>query len=73
MRKVLWVMMCIVLLSLPVSVMASTSAEKQTAIDSGLAYVTSTQNADGSWTNGYSGANYASAYTGVTTGNGGTS
>jgi hypothetical protein len=33
------VMMCIVLLSLPVSVMASTSVEKQTAIDNGLAYL----------------------------------
>jgi len=33
----------------PVSLMASTSAEKQAAIDAGLAHLAATQNADGSW------------------------
>ena len=33
---------------------ASTSAEKQAAIDKGLAYLASTQNADGSWNYGFS-------------------
>lgn len=42
---------------------ASTSAEKQVAIDAGLAYLAKTQNANGSWTNETNGATFASAYT----------
>ena len=42
---------------------ASTSAEKQAAIDLGLKYLASTQQANGSWTNGYGGATFASAFT----------
>jgi hypothetical protein len=52
MQSLFAVMVSIVLLSLPVSLMASTSAEKQTAIDAGLAYLASTQNANGSWNYG---------------------
>jgi len=44
---------------------ASTSAEKQAAIDAGLAYLAATQNPDGSWSNGYGGAAFASANTGA--------
>ena len=44
---------------------ASTSADKQAAIDKGLAYLKTTQNADGSWSNGYGGATFASAFTGA--------
>jgi hypothetical protein len=46
------VMICIALSSLPASLMASTSADKQKAIDAGLAYLASTQNANGSWSYG---------------------
>jgi hypothetical protein len=42
---------------------ASTSAEKQAAIDLGLKYLANTQQANGSWTNGYGGATFASAFT----------
>jgi hypothetical protein len=42
---------------------ASTSAEKQAAIDAGLAYLASTQNANGSWT--YGGGTYNAAATGA--------
>ncbi len=44
---------------------ASTSADKQIAIDKGLAYLASHQNADGSWTIGAAGPGFASAYTGA--------
>lgn len=44
---------------------ASTSAEKQAAIDKGLAYLATTQNPDGSWSNGYGGATFSSAFTGA--------
>jgi hypothetical protein len=44
---------------------ASTSAEKQAAIDKGLAYLAATQNANGSWSNGYGGGTFASAFTGA--------
>jgi len=50
MRKLVLILVCIGLLSLPLSAMASTSAEKQAAIDKGLAWLASTQNAaNGSW------------------------
>src|SRR5512139_2977958 len=49
MRKLVLILLCIGLLSVPVISMAVTSAEKQAAIDAGLAYLASTQNADGSW------------------------
>jgi hypothetical protein len=52
MRKFVLVLFCIGLLSWPLSVMASTSAEKQAAIDAGLAWLASIQNADGSWSYG---------------------
>jgi hypothetical protein len=65
MRKILWVMVCILLVSLPVGVMASTSAQKQAAIDAGLAYLAAHQNADGSWSDNnsslYNAADTASA------------
>jgi hypothetical protein len=56
--------MCIgiVLLSLPRSLMASTSAEKQVVIDKGLAWLASTQQAGGYWNyGGYEVASTASA------------
>jgi hypothetical protein len=56
MRKLVLILVCIGLLSLPLSVMASTSAEKQTAIDNGLAYLAAHQNADGSWSDVNSGS-----------------
>jgi len=39
MKKLILILMCIGLLSLPLSAMAATSAEKQAAIDEGLAYL----------------------------------
>ena len=39
MKKLILILMCIGLLCLPLSAMASTSAEKQAAIDAGLAYL----------------------------------
>jgi hypothetical protein len=65
MRKILALSLSLALLVAAVgAVNASTSAEKQTAIDNGLAWLASTQNADGSWSNGYGGATYAVANTG---------
>jgi hypothetical protein len=61
MRKLVLILLCIGLLSLPVISMASTSAEKQVAIDAGLAYLASTQQADGSWTYPYGGTVAATA------------
>ncbi len=52
MKKLILVLVCIALLSLPVSLLASTSAEKQAAIDNGLAWLASTQQANGSWSYG---------------------
>lgn len=49
MKKLILILVCIGLLSLPLSVMASTSADKQAAIDDGLAYLAAHQNANGSW------------------------
>jgi hypothetical protein len=43
--------------------MATTSADKQTAIDAGLAYLAADQNPDGSWSNGYNGSQFAAADT----------
>jgi len=50
MKKLVLILVCIGLLSLPLSAMAITSAQKQTDINEGLAYLASTQNLDGSWT-----------------------
>ena len=65
MRKVLWGTLCIFLMGSPVSLMASTSAQKQAAIDAGLAHLADTQNSDGSWTDingsGYNAADTAAA------------
>lgn len=63
MKKLLWIIVSFLLLSFPASVMASTSAEKQTAINNGLAYLASTQQADGSWN--YGGGSYNAAATGA--------
>jgi len=66
MRKILVTLMALALLLAAVGVVnASTSDEKQVAIDKGLAYLASTQNGDGSWSNGYGGATFASAFTGA--------
>jgi hypothetical protein len=62
MRKLILILVCIGLLSLPMSAMAATSAEKQDAIDAGLAYLAATQNASGYWnTSGYPYADTAAA------------
>jgi hypothetical protein len=62
MRKMILILLCIGLLSLPLGAMASTSAEKQGAIDKGLAYLASTQQAGGYWNfGGYEVASTASA------------
>jgi hypothetical protein len=65
MRKLILILVCIGLLSLPLSLMASTSADKQAAIDAGLAYLAAHQNADGSWSDvnssAYNSADTASA------------
>jgi len=63
-KAFLWFVILGIIL-LPLSAMASTSADKQAAIDAGLAYLASTQNADGSWTNAYGGTTFASAHTGA--------
>jgi len=52
MRPLVLILVCIGLLSLPLGATASTSAEKQAAIDAGLAYLASTQQANGSWAYG---------------------
>jgi hypothetical protein len=59
MRKIFWCTICIFLMGLPASLMASTSAEKQAAIDAGLAHLAATQQAGGYW----SGGGYEAAYT----------
>jgi len=63
MKKLILILVCIGLLSLQISAMAATSAEKQAAIDAGLAYLASTQNAaSGYWnTSGYPMADTAAA------------
>jgi hypothetical protein len=53
MKKLILILVCIGLMSLPLSAMASTSAEKQAAIDAGLAYLAANQQANGSWSPGY--------------------
>jgi len=45
MKKLILILVCIGLLSLPLSAMAATEQEKRDAIDSGLAYLATTQNA----------------------------
>ncbi len=52
MKKLVLVFLCVGLLSSPVSLMAATEAQKQAAIDAGLAWLASQQNPDGSWTYG---------------------
>jgi hypothetical protein len=52
MKRLFLVFLCVGLLSSPVSLMAATEAQKQAAIDSGLAWLASQQNPDGSWTFG---------------------
>ena len=62
MKKLVLILVCIGLLSLPLNALADTSAEKQAAIDKGLAYLASSQNPDGSWSyGGYEPAATASA------------
>jgi hypothetical protein len=66
MRKTFTLFLALALLLGAVGVVnASTSAEKQAAIDAGLAYLAGTQNPNGSWSNGYGGATFASAFTGA--------
>ncbi len=60
---VLLVLLCIGLLCSPASLKAATEAEKQTAIDNGLAWLASQQQADGSWN--YAGGSYNEAATGA--------
>jgi hypothetical protein len=55
------VFVCVGLLCSPVRLMASTEAQKQAAIDAGLAYLASQQNPDGSWSYG----SYPQAATGA--------
>ncbi len=59
------VFLCVGLLCSPVSLMASTEVQKQTAIDAGLAYLASQQNADGSWTYSSAAGSYIQAATGA--------
>ena len=59
------VLIMVLALALATVANASTDAEKQAAIDKGLAYLAGTQNANGSWSNGYGGATFASAFTGA--------
>jgi len=66
MRKLLIFFMILALALMGAGVVnASTSAQKQAAIDAGLAYLAGDQNADGSWSNGYGGSGYAQADTGA--------
>lgn len=55
--------MLVLALALATAANASTSADKQAAIDKGLAWLATTQNADGSWSNGYGGGTFAVADT----------
>jgi Prenyltransferase and squalene oxidase repeat len=52
MKKLVLVFLCIALLCSPTNLKAATEAQKQAAIDAGLAYLASTQNPDGSWSYG---------------------
>ncbi len=52
MRKIILLILCLGVLSWPLTAVASTSAEKQKGIDAGLAYLANTQNANGSWSYG---------------------
>jgi len=62
MKKLILILVCIGLMSLPMGAMASTSAEKQAAIDAGLAWLAGTQAANGSWnTSGFPMADTAAA------------
>jgi len=49
MKKLILILVCIGLLSLPLSAMAATEQEKRDAIDAGLAYLATAQQANGSW------------------------
>ena len=62
MRKLILILVCIGLLSLPLSAMAATEAEKQAAIDKGLAYLASIQSVvDGGMPGSYRLASTAAA------------
>ncbi len=63
MKKILCGAVCILLIGSSSSLMASTSADKQAAIDKGLAHLAATQNTNGSWTDGYGGATFGVADT----------
>jgi hypothetical protein len=64
-KKLLLVFLCIGLLCSPATLQASTEAQKQAAIDKGLAYLASQQNADGSWTYNSAAGPYPVAATGA--------
>jgi len=49
MRKLVLILVCISLLSLPLSAMAGSEAEKRAAINAGLAWLATQQQADGRW------------------------
>jgi hypothetical protein len=65
MRKMILILLCVGLSSLPLSAIASTSADRQAAIDAGLAYLATHQNPDGSWTDSYGGSTFNAADTGA--------
>ena len=49
MKKLILILVCIGLLSLPLSAMAASEAEKRAAIDAGLAWLATQQQANGRW------------------------
>jgi len=52
MKKLILILVCIGLMSLPLSAMAATEAEKQAAIQAGLAWMATNQQPDGRWNYG---------------------
>ena len=63
MKKLILILVCIGLLSLPLNALADTSAEKQAAIDKGLAYLASTQLTSGPYAGGWNYDGYPAADT----------